>query len=45
MNKLIIEFQPNNMLACNPPKWNIYYKDKTQTYKFTLDYYELKLFI
>jgi hypothetical protein len=47
MDNVIIKFQPNSMLACNPPKWNIYYrfKDGSHTYKLSLNYYELKLFI
>jgi hypothetical protein len=45
MNKMIIEFQTNNVLACNPPKWKIYCKHDNDIIKLNIDYKELKLFI
>jgi hypothetical protein len=45
MNKMIIEFQTNNVLACNPPKWKIYCKHDTDIIKLNIDYKELKVII
>ncbi len=28
MHSIIIEFQPNRMLASLPPRWKLYYKQK-----------------
>jgi hypothetical protein len=45
MSKVIIEFETNTVLACNPPKWKIGYKDKGEFHKLNIDYRELKQFI
>jgi hypothetical protein len=44
---MIIEFEPNSILACSPPKFNVYYKNNTEFIfqKIILTYEELKKFL
>ena len=45
--KLIIEIEPNRMLASSPPQWWVYYKtdDELCFHKISLTYDKLKLFL
>lgn len=44
---MIIEFEPNIVLASCPPKWTLYYKTDEEQYfnKIFLTYKQLKLFL
>jgi hypothetical protein len=44
---IIIEFEPNRILACSPPKFNVYYKNNAEFIfqKIILTYEELKYFL
>lgn len=44
---MIIEFEPNSILACVPPKWWLYYKQENELYfnKISVTYTQLKLFL
>ena len=44
---MIIEFEPNFMLASCPPKWWLYYKTENELHfnKISVTYQQLKLFL
>ena len=44
---MIVEFQPNNYLACYPVKYTLYYKQDDEIYfhKIYITYEQLKVFL